>query len=174
MYNFKKNNFLIEIAVLVFIIILVGCSYKIDKSNTGEPILGKKMSYKSTKVPTFESFAKIDTTAFYIQVFERRYYNDTEKQNPAVLIFHNDGFFEETLVNGYNKNKQINRNSLHLGKYRINGDILQTEQFVPSRGGKTKYWDRLNRKAQIAHDKIIFDKTNHSSLTVYKKVYSLP
>ena len=173
MYNFKEIIFTLKTAALLSVI-CTGCSYKIGESDTGDPLLGKKMSYKFMGQPDFETFTKIDTAAFYIQIFEGRYYNDTEKQNPDLLIFHTDGFFEKALAREYDKTKQMNRNSLYGGRYQVNGNILQIEHFVPSRGGNTKYWKRLILKAQIADDKLIFRETNHSSLAVYKKLYKLP
>lgn len=156
-------------AAAVLSVISIGCSYKIGNSDPGYPVMGKKMSYKFTEKPGLEVFSKIDTAALYMQVFEGRYYNDTEKQNPEIIIFYSDGFFEQTLPRLYDKNKEPDRRSLYGGRYKVNGNVLQTESFTPSRGGNTKYWNRFFQKAKIEGDRIIFAETNHSSLSVYKK-----
>lgn len=33
-------------------------------------------------------------SAYYVQVFEGRYYNEEEKKNPRIIIFHNDVFLK--------------------------------------------------------------------------------
>ena len=115
---------------------------------------------------------KIDTSAYYIQIFEGRFYNEQEKKNPMILMFHNDGYFRNTSVL-YPKANDIPKNSINYGgKFKITDNLIELEKFYPSRGGRTNYYLRKVRSGKIEGDKIIFDD-GFSLLSIYEKRYEL-
>lgn len=72
------------ISIFCLIISTKSCAqkrYKIEKDQYGEPLLNDKIQYSFKSIPSEEDLRKIDTTAYYIQVFEGRYYNEDEKKN---------------------------------------------------------------------------------------------
>ena len=149
--------------------------YKIPNNEDGEPILNEKTNYSFTHIPNNEDLTKIDTSAYYVQIFEGRFYNDSEKQNPSVIIFHNDGYFKSTSVKYYLKLSLAKRtkNSIYYGgKYQIENNIIELERFLPSKGGKTKYYSRNISKGNIDRNKIIFDD-GQFPIIVYERKYKL-
>ena len=166
----------IIIALSVFLS-LFGCAqkrYKIDKDQYGEPLLNEKAKYSFTALPTQEDLNKIDTTAYYVQVFECRYYNEEEKKNPGIIIFHNDGFFRKTSLLAFGKfDKHRERNSIaYGGKYKINESEILTERFLPASQGKTKWYIRRITKGKINNNKIIFKDKN--LIDIFEKKKTLP
>ncbi|WCO00316.1 hypothetical protein [Psychroserpens ponticola] len=152
-------------------IFLIGCIgyHKILKDTNGEPILNEKVNYKFTKIPSKTDLTKIDTSAHYIQIFEGRYYNENEKQNPDILVFHNDGFYKQSSSIYNFKYESRNKNSIYYGgKYRITDDIIELEQFLPSKSGKTNYYSRTIKKGIINGDRIIFNDGN-TLITIFEK-----
>ena len=171
-----KKGYLI---LLVLSLFLSGCIgyHRIPKDENGELILNEKVNYKFTKIPTEDDLTKIDTSAFYVQVFEDRFYNIDEKMNPMVLIFHKDGYFKRTLILSDPKFTDLdisqitdrNKNSVHYGgKYRITENLIELEIFYPSQGGKTSYYSRNIIKGNIVGDRIIFDEGS-TLLSIYEK-----
>ena len=153
----------------------MGCIgyHRIPKDHTGEPVLNERVNYKFTKIPNDEDLTKIDTSAYYVQIFEGRYYNEDEKKRPSILIFHNDGFFKRSTVSSYLKSDSRNKNSVYYGgKYRITKNGIEFEEFYPSQGGRTNYYSRNIRKATIDGDRIIFEG-KFSLFSIYKKKYEL-
>lgn len=156
---------------IICLFTLIKCGYlRIPKDEFGEPNINENVKYNFVEMPTKDDFNKIDTTAYYIQVFEGRYYNETEKQNPKILIFHNDGFFKDGILSSFEKNDiHRTKNSIYYGgKYRIKENIVELEKFLPSTGGRTNYYVRNVSKGKIEGNKIIFDDKN-SSFTVFVK-----
>lgn len=150
-----KNSLL-----LVLTICLTNCIgyYKIPRDSNGERVINDKANYSFNSSPSAEDFRKIDTSAFYVQVFEGRYYNEQEMELPRFMIFHKDGFFQENFVRNYPDRIATNKNSIRYGgKYRIVNQILEIEEFLPSRGGETSLYSRSITKARIVGDKIYFD-----------------
>ena len=157
--------------LLILSLFITGCIgyYRIPKDINGEPILNEKVNYKFTKIPNESDLTKIDTSAYYVQVFEGRYYNEDEKKNPMVMIFHSDGYFKQTSILYNSILNDRNKNSVYYGgKYRITENLIELEKFYPSQGGKTNYYSRNIEKGKIVGDKIIFDD-GFSSLSIYKK-----
>ena len=149
---------------------LNSCYYRIPENSEGDHILTEKVNYKFTEKPSKEDLTKIDTTTYYIQVFEGRYYNEDERKNPQILIFHNDGFFEDSSILLRQSKRSYDKESiLYGGKYRITEDIIELEEFFPSKGGYTNYFCRNISKGKIIGNKIVFDKKT-SLLAVYEKV----
>ncbi|MGO4707803.1 hypothetical protein AB4Y90_01560 [Chryseobacterium sp. 2TAF14] len=115
--------------------------YKIKKDKYGEPLLNEKAQYSFTYTLNNDDLKKIDTTAFYKQVFEDGYNNSTEKKNPRIIIFHNDGFFKSESFLYFGK-FSIHRNKKSIyygGKYRINGNKIELERFIKSLDSKSWY-----------------------------------
>ena len=161
--------------LLILSSFLIGCIgyHKIPKDDNGEPVLNEKTNYKFTKIPNEEDLTKIDTSAYYVQIFEGRYYNEDERKNPSILIFHNDGFFKQTSALYHLKFDYRNKNSVYYGgKYRITENLIELEKFYPSQGGKTNYYSRKIRKGNIIGNRIIFDD-GFSLLSIYEKRYEL-
>ncbi len=146
-----------------------GCSqlYKIEKDKYGEPILNEKAKYTFNEILSDENSKKIDTTAYYVQIFEGRFYNEDEKRNPGIIIFHNDGFFKRTSVKYFEKWDKIRgKNSVYYGgKYKITGNKILFESFGKYPEMK-KYYKRIY-EAKIEENKIIFEEKN--SITIFEK-----
>lgn len=139
---------------------LTNCGYhRISKDKFGEPNVNKNAQYNFVEIPTENDFQKIDTTAYYIQVFEGRYYNESEKKNPQIIIFHNDGFFKkESFLHLGKEDKHRTKKSIYYGgKYRIKESIIEFEEFFPSRGGRTNYYVRNISKGRIEGNKLFLD-----------------
>lgn len=145
--------------------------YVVNYDKNDEPILGKNMKYTFNEKPNFENLKKIDTIASYVQIFDKRFYNESEISHPRVLEFHNDGYFKSSSVKYYNRFSYRTKETIwYGGKYKIYGNTIELEQFAPSTGSKTKIYRRLIKKGRIDGDKIIFDdKNNNSLVSVYQK-----
>ncbi|ODS89091.1 MAG: hypothetical protein ABS44_05730 [Chryseobacterium sp. SCN 40-13] len=163
--------------ILIFPLLLsiCGCGqklYKIERDRYGEPILNDKAKYSFTEIPTLEDLKKIDTTAYYIQVFPDNLDREEIKKNPRIIIFHNDGFFKNESLLYFGKfDQHRGKNSVYYGgKYRINGNIIQLEQFGKYPGYKK--WYRRISEGKMEGDKIIFKDKN--SVTVFEKRKELP
>ena len=127
--------------------------------------------YKFKSVPSKEDLIKIDTSAYYVEIFEGRYYNKQEKKNPRVLIFHKDGYFKSTSVLYHSEHNKRPKNSIYYGgKFKLTDNQIELETFYPSRGGQTNYFLRNIRRGKIEGDRIIFDD-DFSLLTIYEKSY---
>ncbi len=164
---FKKIIFIFPL-----LLSLLGCGqklYKIEKDKHGEPLLNNKAQYSLTEKPSNEDLKKIDTSAYYVQIFEGRYYNDDEKRNPEILIFHNDGYFRKTSFLAFGRFDEHRRknSTAYGGKYKINGSEILTERFLPASQGKTNWYIRNMTIGKIEGDKIIFKDKN--SVTVFEK-----
>lgn len=150
---------------IIPVIFLISCnSHVVEFDKNIEPILGKNMQYNITEKPNFENFKIIDTTCYYVQIFEGRYYNDGETSNPMVIQFHNDGYYKKSSIKYYNRfSYRTKKNISYGGKYKIYGNNIELESFAPSRGSKTKVYCRLIMRGRFNGDKIIFDdkKTIH-------------
>ena len=162
------NKYLLIIVLLLTQVSCIGY-YKLSNNQGGEPILNKRVNYKFIYIPKGKDLIKIDTSAYYVQKFEGRYYNEGEKQNPQVLLFHNDGFFKSTFVKHLLEAKNRKKNSVYYGgKYRISNNSVELEQFYPMHGGKTKYYSRNITKGVLKENKIIFDD-GQSLMKVFEK-----
>lgn len=176
-YLIRNICVMVKKIILIFPLLLsiCGCGqklYKIEKDKHGEPLLNNKAQYSLTEKPSNEDLKKIDTSAYYVQTFEGRYYNDDEKRNPRIIIFHNDGFFKNESLLYFGKfDQHRGKNSVYYGgKYRINENIIQLEQFGKYPGYKK--WYRRISEGKIEGDKIIF--TDKNSVTVFEKRKELP
>jgi|SRR5690554_712730 len=164
-----------HLTLLLISLFLTSCiGYKkVAFDDNNEPILTEKMKYKITQIPNEKDLTKIDTSAYYVQVFEGRYYNDNEKENPMVLIFHNDGYFKKTSILYDSIFEYRNKNSaFYGGKYRITENKIELEGFYPSHGGKTNYYVRLKTIGNIEGDRIIIYDKQHIQ-TIYEKKYTM-
>ena len=156
----------------VFVFLLMSCNaYIVEYDKNKEPLLGKNMQYNIVERPSVENLKKIDTAAYYVQIFEGRYYNEGEISNPIALKFHNDGYFKRSSVKNYNRFSYRTKEMIwYGGKYKIYGDNIELEEFAPSTGSKTKIFTRLIKKGRIDGDKVIFeDKNNNTLVSVYQK-----
>lgn len=157
--------------VLCFVLLFLGCYHYIPES--GNRDLSKE--YTIQENPTTEAFKKIDTTAYYVQFFVGRYYNESEKEDPMVYVFHNDGYFKSTSVNNFEYSKKFEKNGIHYGgKYKLTGDKLTLEKFYPSQGGKTSYYKRNTSKAIVSDDIITIYHDNNRIYLILKKRKELP
>jgi hypothetical protein len=164
------------ILTLPLLLSLFGCGqklYRIERDQYGEPLLVGKAYYSFTKKPTKEDLKKIDCTAYYIQVFEGGYYNENEKRNPRIIIFHDDGFFKNESLLYFGKfDKHREKKSVYYGgKYKIVDYKIFLEEFYPVRGDYTKYYKKEITEGKIEGDRIIFKDKN--SVTIFEKNKSL-
>ena len=165
----KLKNIILILYILLF---FLGCSqlYKIENDRFGEPILNEKAKYTFNEKLSEENSIKIDTTAYYIQIFEGRFYNEDEKNNPGIIIFHSDGFFKRSSVKYFGKwDKVRDKNSVYYGgKYKLIGDKILFESF--GRYPKMKKYYRRMYEARIEGDKLIFEDKNSISIFEKRKV----
>ena len=145
--------------------------YKIEKDKYGQPILNEKTKYSFDEKLSDENSKKIDTTAYYVQIFEERFYNENEKANPQIIIFHNDGFFKRESVKYFGKwDKVRGKNSVYYGgKYKIIENRILFESFG-SYPEMKKYHKTID-EAKIQGDKIVFG--NKGSIMIYEKRKSI-
>lgn len=176
-YLIRNICVMVKKIILIFPLLLsiCGCGqklYKIERDKHGEPLLNNEANYSFIKIPTEEDVKKIDTTAYYVQIFEGRYYNENEIKNPRIIIFHNDGFFknESLLYFGKHTKNRDKSSAYYGGKYKINGNLIQLEQFGKYPGYKK--WYRRISEGKMEGDKIIFKDKN--SVTVFEKRKELP
>lgn len=149
-------------------------SYKIPKNKAGLRILPESIDYRLNEIPNAETLKKIDTSAYYVQVFEGRYYNESEMKRRSVLKFHSDGYFKSMLLPYQNENtNKIKRSIGYGGKYKIEKNVITLERFLPIKGGKTNYFVRSFISGKIESDKIILGDKNHMLITVYEKKHTL-
>jgi len=148
--------------------------YKIHKDQYGEPLLNENAQYSLITIPTQEDLTKIDTKSYYVQIFEGRYYNEDEKRNPRIIIFHDDGFFRETSLLAIGKfDEHRKKNSIYYGgKYKIDRNQIYVEEFLPASQGKTNWYVRSLTVGKIDGFKIIFKDKN--SVTIFEKRKELP
>lgn len=134
--------------------------------------MNSKTKYSFDKLPTEDDLIKIDTTAYYVQLFEGRYYNENEIKNPRIIIFHNDGFFKNESLLYFGKfDEHRNKNSVYYGgKYKINGNVIQMEQF--GKYPDYKKWYKRISEGKIEGGRIIFK--NENSVTIFEKRKELP
>ncbi|WP_238707484.1 hypothetical protein [Chryseobacterium viscerum] len=147
--------------------------YKIEKDQFGEPLLNNKTQYSFIEKPSEEDLKKIDTKAYYIQVFEGRYYNEEEMKNPRIIIFHNDGFFKNESLMYFGKlDEHREKNSVYYGgKYKIKNNEIFIEEFLPASQGRTKWYTKRITKGKIENNKIIF---NEGLVSVFEKRKNSP
>jgi hypothetical protein len=147
--------------------------YKIGKNQFGEPLLNNEAKYSFKEKPTEEDLKTIDTTAYYVQAFEGRYYNEEEMKNPRIIIFHNDGFFKNESLMYFGKfDEHRGKNSVYYGgKYRIKNNEIFIEEFLPASQGKTKWYTRRITNGKIDGNKIIF---NDGLVSIFEKRKKLP
>src|SRR5690606_40202633 len=86
-YLIRNICVMVKKIILIFPLLLsiCGCGqklYKIERDRYGEPILNDKAKYSFTEIPTLEDLKKIDTTAYYIQVFPDNLDREEIKKNP--------------------------------------------------------------------------------------------
>lgn len=146
--------------------------YKIETDKYGEPLLNDKAKYSFTEIPTLEDLKKIDTTAYYVQIFPDNLEREEIKKNPRIIIFHSDGFFKnESLLYFEKFDVHRGKNSLYYGgKYKICENVIQMEQFGKYPGYKK--WYRRISNGKIDGNKIIFKDKN--SVTIFEKRTGLP
>ena len=159
-----------KIFLLSFVLIsLCSCAqlYKIEKDKFGEPILNEKAKYTFNERLSDENSKKIDTTAFYVQKFPKNFDREDIVKNPRIIMFHNDGYFKNESLLYFGKfDEHQGKNSVYYGgKYIINGNIIQMEQFGKYPGYE-KWYKRIS-VGKIEGDKIIFEDKN--SITIFEK-----
>lgn len=103
-----------------------------------------------------EDSKKIDTTALYVRL------DVIHSDNPEILIFHNDGFYESQRKKFFRKfEKNRKKNSVYYGgKFLIEKEYIKMESFYPSREGKTNWYIKEISTGIIQNDTIritIFD-----------------
>ena len=103
---------------------------------------------------TVNDAASLDTTALYIQVFNNTDANKAEQANPAILKFHNDGYYKISSRRFYGKFDAVRtkQSAYYGGKFYLEGNKILTESFYPVQGGKTHYYTKSINKGSIKND----------------------
>lgn len=163
-------------SILCMMVFLNSCGqklYKIEKDKYDEPLLNDKVQYSFKEKPSEEDLKKIDTTEYYVQIFEDQYHNENEVKNPTIVIFHDDGYFRETSLLAFGKfDEHRGKNSVYYGgKYKIKNNEIFIEEFLPASQGKTKWYTRRITNGKIDGNKIIF---NEGLVSVFEKRKNLP
>lgn len=157
-----------------FLVLLIfyGCkTYTIkDVENINLKLYTLSSSNSSEKI-----FSIIDTSKVYIQVFNQNS-NELERENPAILKFHNDGFFQKKSKKYYHHFEERTKNSIYYGgKYIIIGNNeINIEAFYPSMQGTTKTYKREISSGTVNGDTItlnIFNSKSRYIKTTYKTIF---
>lgn len=154
-----------------FIGVLLSCNhYRAGIDKHGNKILGKRMEYSFKDLPTEQALQLIDTSAYYSQIYEGRYYNENERQILLKLVFNNAGCFNMVLdkLTEIDKVKLCSQEISSGGKYRINGNLIEFERFLPIKGGKSMYYSKEILTGTIKNDTITMYYKN-SLFGMFKK-----
>jgi|GEM_PF-879934 len=154
-YNTKPQSPLLNYAIIAFLF-LSACThrqYHLSGDNHGEPVL-KASLFRFDKQMTVGDAEMLDTTALYLQVFHHKDANEAERANPAILKFHNDGYYQVSSRRFYGRFDAVRtKQSVYYGgKFYLEGNYILTETFHPAQGGKTGYYVRSTGKGSIKGD----------------------
>jgi hypothetical protein len=146
----------LTILICFFLFSCVEKLYKIEESNTG--IALKENYYTFNREMSVEGSKIIDTTALYIEIFGKNS-NESQRANPMIYRFHNDGYFKTDSYLFYGKfDDTREKGSVYYGgKFYIEGNNIFIERFYPSKGGKTKYYGKAISKGIVKNDSITID-----------------
>jgi len=153
--QFNSKVYAIKCCV-VFSLCFSACSYKqyhLESNSNNEPVV-KTDFYSFNKPMTVNDAALLDTTALYIQVFNNTDANKAEQANPAILKFHNDGYYKISSRRFYGKFDAVRtkQSAYYGGKFYLEGNKILTESFYPVQGGKTHYYTKSINKGSIKND----------------------
>ena len=167
--NFKQ---ILTISFISISLIFTNCEpklYKIYKDENGEPILNENSKYTFNYILTDFDSKKIDTTANYIQIFQNKY--ELSDPNPMIIKFHNDGYFKTQSLKYYGKfDAKRKKNSVYYGgKYKISGNIIETERFLPGSPITRNTFHKSIKIGEIMGDTIKFKYKNYSDIYVKQK-----
>ena len=142
--------------------------YKFSNDKNGEPIVKEQM-YTFNKIMNENDYNVIDTSKFYVQIFDINSSNETERENPNIIKFHSDGYFKLESKLFFGKYDRIRfKNSVgYGGKFYLEKDKIYLEKFYPSKGGKTQYFVKLISDCLIKGDTLFVD--NKEKKEVYVK-----
>jgi hypothetical protein len=120
----------------VFTFFLIGllhnsCGYR----STGNP--GKSAPFKFVEQMSSDDFEVLDTSALYTTTFKH-----CDDEYKIFLKFSKDGWLTQFLIR--------ERDTVeHYYRLILTGKELNEKGFYPSKGGRTKYYDRLVRKGYV-------------------------
>lgn len=157
-------NQLLKNIVFWTIFILLGCGiHKVKYDHNGNKILGKGIKYHFNTPLANAVFNVIDTSISYIQVYEGRVYNKNEKSVILKLQFYSDGYFSlYSNLQDTNNYRPSNNNEVGLsGKYKISGNQIDYEQFLPIKGGHTNHYRRMVFNGEVRNDTISMNDKQH-------------
>ena len=149
--------------------------YKLTKDKNNEPLTLEEM-YTFQKKMSNSDFNVIDTSGLYIQIFDLKNSNESERRNPKILKFHADGYFKSDSKLFYEKfDAQRHKNSSYYGgKFYIEDSKLYIEKFYPSTGGNTNYYVKEISNGNIKNDTInliIFGSKEKYVKTAYADIF---
>lgn len=116
-----------------------------------------------------------DSSSFYLQVFGENA-NYMEKENPSILKFHKDGFFEKRSKRFYHDFEWRDKRSIgYGGRYAVyeNGKI-RIEKFYPSGQGQTHRFIKEISEGIVKGDTIVLNVFNSEMKyirTTYDEVF---
>lgn len=136
-------------------------TYKYTNEQKGEIIIDLDSYTLPSTFVTSKTISIIDTTALYLQLFDKDA-NNSERENPEILKFHSDGFFENRSKKYYHEFEGRKKNSLYYGgKYIIYGNNeIKIEKFYPSKQGKTNQYIKEISNGIIKGDTIVLNIFN--------------
>jgi len=148
---------MVKYFIIIVFFLMLSCQnyYRITKDKNDEPIIMDEM-YTFQKEMANNDFNVIDTSKFYIQVFDINASNETERNNPKILKFHANGYFKcdsKLFYGKFDAQRHIN-SSYYGGKFYIEKSKLYLEQFYPSQGGETNYYVKEISNGIIKNDTI--------------------
>jgi len=127
----------------ILLLFLGSCSQKLHKNANGEPIIPPG-SYTFKKKMTAEDSKLIDTTALYVQVFDKDA-NESERSNPKIIIFESDGFYKISSVKFHGKYTRSRESVYYGGKFYLEGNTLFTEAFYPIGDATNRYSKEISK-----------------------------
>ncbi len=141
-----------KIAIIIVLVTLTSCftQYHLKKDKNGELIVNKNQ-YSLNRKMSPDVFNIIDTTSVYKEVTNNE---SLKKNNLNLLIFHDDGYFEDSSLKYFKKFERSKNSVYYGGRFFVDGDKIFIERFYPSSGSKTRYYVKEISEGQVKNDTI--------------------
>jgi hypothetical protein len=155
-----KNSVTILLSIL-----LVSCfsTHRFKRDNDGFPIIDMSL-FTLDKKMNLDNSRFLDTTALYVELVSK-FSSDYIKENPMILMFHNDGFFVERSKKYFFNfiEEEEKYPGYYKGRFSLEENKIKMESFYPSTDGKTNRYKKVISDGEIHGDTISIEifKSQH-------------